>query len=212
MTTRSAKGKSDTDWLVEQARNGDSGARIELMEHHRSRLRQMVSLRLDPRLAARVDPSDVVQEALAAAYPRLDEYLRSSPLPFYPWLRQFAWDRLLQFHRRHVAARRRSVTREEAWQPGLSSESVLLLSQRLLARGSSPSNHVIRQELRDRLQAALAQLAPSDREVLVMRNLEQMPAVEIAAVLGIKEGTVRVRHLRALERLRILLDLDEEEV
>jgi RNA polymerase sigma-70 factor (ECF subfamily) len=209
MTARS--GKSDTDWLVEQARSGDAEARKALMESHRSRLRQMVSLRLDPRLAARVDPSDVVQEALTAAYPRLDDYLRNPPLPFYPWLRQFAWDCLVQLHRRHVAARRRSVTREEAWQLGLSSESVLELSQRLLARGSSPSNHLIRQELRDRLQAALAQLAPNDREILVMRNLEQMPAAEIAAVLGIKEGTVRVRHLRALERLRILLDLEEEE-
>ena len=79
-----------------------------------------------------------------------------------------------------------------------------------MARGSSPSNHVIRQELRDRLQAALAKLSPNDREILVMRNLEQMPAAEIAAVLGIKEGTVRVRHLRALERLRALLDLEDE--
>jgi RNA polymerase sigma-70 factor (ECF subfamily) len=205
-------GKGDTDWLVEQARSGDAEARKRLMERHRPRLRQMVSLRLDPRLAARVDPSDVVQEALASAYPRLDDYLRDPPLPFYPWLRQFAWDCLLQLHRRHIAAHRRSVTREAAWQPGLSSDSVLQLSQQLLSRGSSPSNHLIRQELLDRLQAAMAQLAPKDREILVMRNLEQMPAAEIAAVLGIKEGTVRVRHLRALERLRILLDLEEEEL
>ncbi len=204
-------GKVDTDWLVEQARGGDAEARTGLMERHRARLRQMVSLRLDPRLAARVDPSDVVQEALAAAYPRLDDYLRDHPLPFYPWLRQFAWDCLVQLHRRHVTARRRSVTREENSTPGLSNESVLKLSQRLMSRGSSPSNHVIRQELRDRLQAALAKLAPNDREILVMRNLEQMPAVEIAAVLGVKEGTVRVRHLRALERLRALLDLEGEE-
>jgi RNA polymerase sigma-70 factor (ECF subfamily) len=210
MTAKS--GEKDTDWLVEQARSGDVEARKDLMERHRSRLRQMVSLRLDPRLAARVDPSDVVQEALAATYPRLDDYLRDPPLPFYPWLRQFAWDCLWQLHRRHVAARRRSVAREQAWQPGLSSESVVQLSQRLLARGSSPSNHLIRQALRDRLQAALARLSPNDREILVMRNLEQMPAAEIAAVLGIKEGTVRVRHLRALERLRTLLDLEGEEL
>ncbi len=181
------------------------------MARHRARLRQMVSLRLDPRLAARVDPSDVVQEALAAAYPRLDDYLRDTPLPFYPWLRQFAWDCLVQAHRRHVTARRRSVTREEVWQPGLSSESVLRLSERLFSRGSSPSNQVIRDELRDRLKIALSKLAAHDREVLVMRNLEQMPPAEIAAVLGIKEGTVRVRHLRALERLRTLLDLEGKE-
>ncbi len=207
----SKAGKSGTDWLVEQARRGDAEARATLMDRHRPRLRQMVSMRLDPRLAARVDPSDVVQEALAVAYPRLDDYLRDRPVPGYPWLRQFAWECLLQLHRRHIAAGRRSVTREQAWQPRLSSDSVLRLSQRLLAPGRSPNSELIRQELRDRLAAALAKLSDSDREILVMRNLEQMSAAEIAAVLGIKEGTVRVRHLRALERLRSQLDLPEED-
>ena len=209
MTMRS--GKMDTDWLIEQARKGHAEAREGLFQRHRSRLRQMVSLRLDPRLAARVDPSDVVQEAMAAAYPRLDEFLRERPLPFYPWLRQFAWDALLQLRRRHVAAERRSVTREEAWQPGLSSESVLRLSHRLFARESGPNSKLIRQELRERLEAALAKLSANDREILVMRNLEQMTTPEIAALLGIKESTVRVRHLRALDRLRTLLDREREE-
>jgi RNA polymerase sigma-70 factor, ECF subfamily len=149
---------------------------------------------------------------MTIAYPRLDDYLRERPLPFYPWLRQFAWDCLLQLHRRHIAAHRRSVTREEVWQPGLSSESVLRLSRRLVAHGTSPNSKLIRQELRDRLEGALAKLSSNDREVLVMRNLEQMSAAEIAAVLGIKEGTVRVRHLRALERLRSLLDFEGEEL
>jgi RNA polymerase sigma-70 factor (ECF subfamily) len=208
----SKAGSSGTDWLVEQASKGDAEAKARLFERHRPRLRQMIGLRLDPRLAKRVDPSDVVQEALAAAYPLLDDYLRDRPLPFYPWLRQFAWDSLLQLHRRHIAAHRRSVTREEAWQPGLSSESVMRLSQRLLAPGTSVNAALLRKELHDRLQAALAKLTSSDREILVIRNLEQMSAAEIGAVLGIKEGTVRVRHLRALERLRSLLDLEEEEL
>ena len=127
-----------------------------------------------PRMAARVDPSDVVQEALTAAYPRLDEYLSDPPLPFYPWLRQFAWDRLLNLHRHHVAAQRRSVAREEVATPGLSSESVLRLSQRLMSHGTSPSGHLIRQELRDRFQAALTKLSPTTGRVLVMHTLEQM--------------------------------------
>ncbi len=95
--------------------------------------------------------------------------------------------------------------------PQTSSESVMRLSQRLLAPGTSVNAALLRKELHDRLQAALAELSTSDREILVMRNLEQMSAAEIAAVLGLKEGTVRVRHLRALERLRSLLDLEGEE-
>src|SRR5947208_13646251 len=103
----------DTDVLVDRAASGDGSARQQLLVRHRGRLRQMVAVRLDPRLAARVDPSDVVQEALADAARKLDGYLRDRPLPFYPWLRRLAWERIVLLHRRHVRSQRRSVTREE---------------------------------------------------------------------------------------------------
>ena len=85
----------DTDLLLDRAAAGDGRARQELLARHRKRLRRMVALRLDRRLAARVDPSDVVQEALADAARKLDGYLRDRPLPFYPWLRQLAGERLV---------------------------------------------------------------------------------------------------------------------
>src|SRR5262245_15556504 len=80
----------DTD-LLRRAGQGDPAARDELLRRYRPRLRQLVALRLDPRLAARIDPSDVVQETLAEASGKLAAYLRQQPLPFYPWLRQLAW-------------------------------------------------------------------------------------------------------------------------
>ena len=61
-----------------------------------------------------MDPSDVVQEALAEATQHFDEYLRTRPLPFSAWLRQFAWQRLVKLHRHHIRAQKRSVSREEA--------------------------------------------------------------------------------------------------
>ncbi len=89
----------------------------------------------------------------------------------------------------------------------LPEDSVLRLARRLLASGTSPSQALIRDEQRHRLTVALEQLAPHDREILVMRNLEQLPIAEIAAVLGLTEGAVKVRHLRALQRLRIVLEV-----
>src|SRR5687768_10163336 len=103
----------DTDQLLASASRGDPSARGRLLERHRPRLKRMVSVRLDRRMAARVDPSDVVQEALLDAAGRLDEYLRERPIPFYPWLRRLAAGRLADAYRRHVRAARRSVGREE---------------------------------------------------------------------------------------------------
>jgi RNA polymerase sigma-70 factor, ECF subfamily len=195
----------DTQELLDRSNRGDATARGELLVHHRERLRRMVALRLDRRLNARVDPSDVVQEALADAAQHLDDYLRYHPLPFYPWLRQFAWERLCKLHRHHIHARRRSIIREEMDMP-LPDESVRQLAHRLLAGGTSPSRRLIRQEQREQVRAALAELAPQDREVLVMRHLEQMEMADVAAALGISEGAVRNRQYRAVMRLRTLLE------
>jgi RNA polymerase sigma-70 factor (ECF subfamily) len=198
----------DTQELLERSARGDATARQQLLARHRARLRRMVAVRLDPRLGARVDPSDVVQEALADAAGHLDDYLRDRPLPFYPWLRQFAWEQVAKAHRDHIHARRRSILREGPDMP-LPDESVRQLAHRLLASGTSPSRRLIRQEQREQVRAALAELVPRDREVLVMRYLEQMETPEIAVSLGISEGAVRNRLYRALIRLRALLEGDE---
>src|SRR6516162_9364212 len=198
---------ADTDELLQRAAAGDETARDALLGRHRRRLSRMVAVRFDARLAARVDPSDVVQETLAEAAASLDRYLRERPLPFYPWLRQLAQRRLIDLHRRHVQARRRSVTREVG-PPGLPDHSALALADRLFARTSSPSAGPRRQERRDRVRAALAALPEPDREVLVLRILEALPTRETAAVLGISEVAVRSRQVRALDRLKGLLGPD----
>src|SRR5947209_6980823 len=117
--------RSDADELewLRAAADGDQAAGQRLLDRHRGRLRQMVAVYLDRRLSARVDPSDIVQEALADAARGLAGYLRERPLPFYPWLRQFAWQRLLQLHRHHIRSRRRSVEREVPWDIALPDQS-----------------------------------------------------------------------------------------
>jgi len=195
----------DTDVLIDRASGGDRSARQQLLVRHRDRLRRMISVRMDRRLAARVDPSDVVQEVLTDAAQELSDYLTRRPLPFYPWLRQLAWDRLVELHRKHVRARKRSVTREETGVLDLPDESAVALAARLLDTGSSPSERLLRSELRGRVRAALGRLSDRDREVLVIRHLEGLSTKEIAAILGISEAAVKTRHVRALDRLQRLL-------
>jgi RNA polymerase sigma-70 factor (ECF subfamily) len=196
---------ADSEELIVRARRGESGARQQLLARHRDRLRRMVAVRLDRRLAARLDPSDVVQEALLDAAQRLSDYLEHRPVPFYPWLRRLAWEHLLKLHQKHITARKRSASREERQVLALPDESALELARRLVSPGTSPSNGVLREEVRGRVQAALARLPEGDREVLVLRYLEQLSMAEIAAVLDISEGAVKMRHTRALRRLCGLL-------
>lgn len=195
----------DIDLLLQRAAAGDDSARAALLAQYRDRLHRMVGVRMDRRLAPRLDPSDVVQEALADAAAKLSDYLRDRPLPFYPWLRRLAWERLLTGYRRHLHAAKRSVAREAPAPDALPDESAYALAEKLLGGGSTPSERVLRDELRVRVRAALAELPATDREVLALRHLEQLSVAETAAVLGISAGAVKVRHVRALQRFRALL-------
>src|SRR5712671_1713271 len=98
---------AEPDRLLEQARQGDEQARQRLLALHREPVRRMISLRLDPAIAARLDASDVVQDVLLEASRRLDDYLRDPAMPFALWLRHIARDHLIDAHRRHRQAPRR---------------------------------------------------------------------------------------------------------
>jgi RNA polymerase sigma-70 factor (ECF subfamily) len=202
--------RPDTDELLRRSVHGDASARQALLAQHRVRLRQMIAVRLDRRLLARLDPSDVVQEVLVEAHEKLDDYLRQPPLPFYPWLRQLAWQRLLKIHQHHHAQKRR-VTREGPELLALPDESAGDLAERLVGSATSPSKQLLRQEQRQQVRDALGRLGERDREVLVLRYLEQLSVAEIAAVVGTTEGAVKTRHARALLRLQALLGEEEDE-
>jgi RNA polymerase sigma-70 factor (ECF subfamily) len=136
----------DTDDLLDQVAQGDDQARNRLLDRHRKRLRDLVALRMDRWLLPRVDPSDVVQESLIEADRRLAEFAEDRPMPFYVWLRQLALERLVEQHRRHIRAKRRSVKREEVEVSLLPDDSLQKLAKRLAAHGSNPSAHLHRED------------------------------------------------------------------
>jgi RNA polymerase sigma-70 factor (ECF subfamily) len=202
MTTETTR---TTNNLIERAVGGDESARVELLELYRDHLRRMVAARLDQRIRPRVDASDVVQEALTDAAGQLDAYLRDQPLPFLPWLRQLASEWISKTHRRHLMAQSRSISRELA-PASISDESAVELGRHFVARDTSPSNRMMRHELRDAVMAAVGELSARDREVLLMRHIEKLGTAEIADVLGMAESGVKARLHRALNRLRIKLE------
>jgi RNA polymerase sigma-70 factor (ECF subfamily) len=156
---------------------------------------------MDVKLRGRVDPSDVVQETQLEAFRRLPDFLARQPMPFHVWLRKTAYERLLMARRRHIEAAARAVGREVP----LPDRSSVLLAQRFLPRGSTPSQRLSRREQARRVHQAVARLPDLDREILVMRNLEERSYKEIALFIDVDPATARKRHGRALFRLHALL-------
>src|SRR5262245_7400940 len=145
-------------WL-ERLRAGGTEALSALFEHHRPRLRQMLDLRLGGRLEGRFDASDVLQETYLDAARQVEAYLRDPKVSAYVWLRGLALERLSNLVRAHHGAQRRAVCREVR----LPERSSVLFSERLLARGTSPSRALMKDELRQSIERALLRLDEEDR-------------------------------------------------
>ena len=198
---------SETAGLLRRAAQGDQAAWGALLLRSRDRLRRMVALRLDRRLQGRVDPSDIIQEAYIDASARLAEYARQPDMPFFLWLRFLTGQRLLRVHRQHLGAEMRDVAREVSLYRGaLPAATSAALAAQLLGRDTRPSEAAVRAERSIRLQEALNSMDPLDREVLALRHFEQLSNGEAARVLGLQESAAAKRYVRALKRLRLILD------
>ena len=198
---------SELDELLGRARAGDDSALDEIFSRYRDRLRQMVQIRLDRRLQGRVDPSDVLQEAFVDAVRNLPEYLAAPKAPLFLWLRYLVGMRLKALHRHHLGVKQRDARLEVSIYPGpLPAADSAALAAQLLGNITSPSEAAVRAERVLRLQDALDAMDPFDREILSLRHFENLSRSEAAQELGIAEGAAGKRYLRALQRLRKLLD------
>jgi RNA polymerase sigma-70 factor (ECF subfamily) len=198
--------REETDRLLDDARKGGNGAVDKLLSEFREPLRRVIDLRLDPAIARRVDASDIVQDVLIEANQRLTEYLKSPDMPFHLWLRHLAQDRIIDTHRRHRLAQRRSVDREQAIaRPAWTDDSSVSLVAQLIDTERTPTSEAIRQELQRRLAAAIDRLGEDDREIVLMRHHEELSNQEVARALGVTEAAASMRYLRALRRLRVVL-------
>lgn len=174
----------------------------ELYELHRERLWRMLFVRLDRRLSGRVSLDDVLQEAFLDVAARVHEYLQRREVPFYVWLRFLVLQRLQMIQRAHLGAACRDAGLEVSLAGPASAGS---MAGQFVGHLTSPSQAAMRRELQERLQAALDEMAPLDREVLALRHFEEMSNDEVAQALNISKDAASKRHIRALVRLREVL-------
>lgn len=191
--------------LIPLAATGDKVAIDHLVMLHRDRLKRMIVARMDQRLNRRMDASDVIQEMHVEISKRLPEYLSKPDVPYFVWLRFLARQKLAELIRRNVLTKARDVRREQPLHQGFADSSIAL-SRYLSGQVESPSSALRKLELRELLTSMIGTLPETDREILLLRHVEQLTTAEAAAELDITENTCRQRHLRALRRMKELLE------
>ncbi|HQX51526.1 MAG TPA: sigma-70 family RNA polymerase sigma factor [Planctomycetaceae bacterium] len=179
----------------------------ELFQKHWMRLEKMVRLRMDRRLRSRVDPSDVLQDTWLDCERRFAEYSANPAMPFFHWLRFLTAQRLVDLHRKHLGAAMRDAGQEVLLYAGaLPTASSVSLAEQLIGRLTSASHVAYRAEIQIRIQEALNSMEAVDREILALRHFEMLTNEETAHTLGLRKNAASNRYIRALKRLRQILE------
>jgi len=193
--------------LLERLRNDGEQVLAEAFAVNRERFWHLVTFRMDRRIAARVDADDVLQEAFVAASKRLQHYLRDEGYTLFIWLRMIVAQTLVDVHRRHLGTEKRSAGREVSIRGNQYPQTTSVsLAAHLVANQTSVSKSAQRDETGQALAVAIEQMSPLDQEAIALRHFEGLTNVEAAQVLGISVTAASNRYVRALSRLKEILE------
>ena len=158
-------------------------------------------------MGGRVSESDVIQETYVRAAKRIDSFLDKDDMPFFVWLRLEVSQKLAEIHRHHFGAEKRDVRKEVKLRSNNESgRTSMALAAHIVAQLTSPSMLMQRAEQIATLEATLSEMNELDREVIALRNFEELSNLETAKTLGIEPAAASKRYLRALKRLREIME------
>ena len=192
--------------LERRLRLGDKEALAAVFDANRARLWRIVKFRMDPRLAGRVEPDDVLQEAYLASAQRIGHFGSDFMASPFMWLRVVVQQTLIDVHRRHIGAEKRDAGREVSLGASPFSQTTSeSLAARLIGNFTSPSQAAARNETFEIVQKAVESMDPIDREILALRHFEELTNAEAAEALGIQQKAASIRYVRAVKRLKSIL-------
>ena len=171
------------------------------------RLKRIVNFRLDYRLSGRVSESDVIQETYVRAAQRIDSFLAKDDMPFFVWLRLEVSQKLHEIHRHHFGAEKRDIRKElNLRHQADTGRTSMALAAHIVAQLTSPSRLMERAEQIAVLEKTLGGMNELDREVIALRHFEELSNIETARILEIEPAAASKRYLRALKRLREIME------
>lgn len=192
--------------IIRRLKTDREEALAELYLLVRERLRRVIDFRLDYRLGGRVSQSDVLQETYVRAAQRIESYLKKPDMPFFVWLRLEANQRMHEIHRFHFGAEKRDIRREVKLQnKSDNGNTSVQLAAHIVAKMTSASGLFQKAQQIEALEKTLSEMNETDREVIAMRHFEELSNVETAKVLGIGAEAASKRYIRALKRLKEIM-------
>ena len=200
---------NETEIFEQQVIEQDDPQAIgRLILKYQDRLERVVAIRMDARLRARIDAADVLQDAYVEAAQRIDDYKAcADKMSFFLWLRFITLQKLAQLHRHHLGVKARDAGRDVAiYQHGGGDATSMVLAAQLLGKMSSPSHAAMREENKRKLEQGLSEMEEIDRETLALRHFEHLSNSETAELLNLSESAASNRYIRAVRRLKSVLD------
>jgi RNA polymerase sigma-70 factor (ECF subfamily) len=198
-------GRLNVSGLIHAARQAEPGALERLLESLRNYLRLLARTGIDTSVRGKADPSDLVQETLLKAHQHFDQFRGQTEAELAVWLRQILARNLVDLVRRYRMASARQVSREQSLEKMIA-DSAAALDNLIENNGSSPSAVAQRRELPVVLADVLAELDVDDREVIILRSIEELSWPQVAKRMKRSEGAVRILWARALKKIRPLIE------
>lgn len=195
----------DPEFLLVLAKAGDSAALGRLLERYRNYVGLLVRLQVGRRLKSKVDVEDLLQEIWLEIHRKITLFRGGSEREFLTWARRLIGSILANQMRHYLGTKRRDLRLERALADDLDHSS-RALNQSLVAAQSSPSQQAVRREQAVLLSDALQSLPDDYREVIILRQLEGLSFPDVARRMGRTEDSVKNVWLRALARLRHMLE------
>jgi RNA polymerase sigma-70 factor (ECF subfamily) len=190
---------------IREAREGSRAAMEQLLGLYRNYMNLLARGAIGHALQAKVDASDVAQDALVKAHRGFPEFRGETEGELAAWLRRVVARTLADHVRRFAGTEGRLVSRERSIEESVERSSEALRDL-LAADGTSPSVAAQRREEDVRLADALARLDADHRTVIVLRTLEERDWADVGERMGRTPEAARMLWARALTRLRPLLE------
>jgi RNA polymerase sigma-70 factor, ECF subfamily len=190
--------------LLLRAQAGDKHALTELFELYRERILRIARIRIGPQLAIKLDPEDIVQETLCVAWDKLDSFEARDAPRLIDWFARIAQN-CIHDHVKHWRSAKRANHKEISIRTqGMDGRPSTLLP---ISGGSgTPSQLVSAREMQDIYDASLAELPEHYREVILLKQYEDMSWTEIAEEIGSPNAKAAIQlHIRAVAALDVIL-------